>query len=267
VTFTYAAVDQSPDPAQAVVWQERLNDRPAIRTYKERTYELVAGAEPILDVGCGPGTDAAALGMARVLGLDPSSAMCRRASTRGVTVCRGEAGALPFADQTFDACRADRVLQHLADPSAALDELIRVIRPGGRVVVADPDQESLTLHVPGVSDQLTDQVRRLRRDVGYRNGRLASHLPELLTIAGLTDITVEAFPLVITDPTTRSASRRGPTGGTGAASASGPPRSWPGGARPWRTTGRDSSTRCSTSSSAASGPGVAEGSRHGCRST
>lgn len=200
MTSTYAAVDQSPDPAQAVAWQERLNDRPAIRSYKERTYQLVAGAELILDVGCGPGTDAAALGTARVLGLDPSSAMCRRASTRGVTVCRGEAAALPFADQTFDACRADRVLQHLADPSAALDELIRVIRPGGRVVVADPDQESLTLHVPGVSEQLTDQVKRLRRDVGYRNGRLASHLPELLTVAGLTDITVEAFPLVITDP-------------------------------------------------------------------
>jgi hypothetical protein len=37
VTSTYAAVDQSPDPAQAVTWQERLNERPAIRAYKENT--------------------------------------------------------------------------------------------------------------------------------------------------------------------------------------------------------------------------------------
>lgn len=160
MTFTYGAVDESPDPVQAVTWQERLNDRPAIRAYKRHTYDSIAGARLVLDVGCGPGTDAGHLGPARVLGLDPSSVMCRTAAMRGVTVCRGDAAALPFADRTVDACRADRVLQHVANPSAAIGELVRVIRRGGRVVVADPDQESLTLHVPGVSKVLIDRVKR-----------------------------------------------------------------------------------------------------------
>jgi ubiquinone/menaquinone biosynthesis C-methylase UbiE len=300
VTTTYGAVDQSPDPQEAVAWQERLNERPAIRAYKRHTYELVAGASRVLDVGCGPGTDAAAIasgsagpgpvgpgpagagsvgvasagvasgsagsgpvgpgpagvgvagsagvasagvasagvasagvasgragptpagvgaagvgsagagivgvggtdsaGPVRVVGLDPSAVMCRAAVARGVTVCRGEARALPFADGTFDACRSDRVVQHVEDPLAAVAELVRVTRLGGRVVVADPDQESLIVQVPGVPRGVLDQVKRLRRDVGYRNGRLAGELPGVLASLGLADVDVAAFPLVLTDP-------------------------------------------------------------------
>ena len=82
----------------------------------------------------------------------------------------------------------------------ALRELVRVTRPGGSIVVADPDQESLTIQVDGVSEALTDRVKALRRDVGYRNGRLASRLPALLTELGLVDVAVAGFPLVLTDP-------------------------------------------------------------------
>lgn len=200
MTFTYGAVDQSPDPAEAVEWQEQVNRWPAIQAYKGRSYELVANAERVLDVGCGPGTDAAHLGADRVIGVDPSAVMCRRTTARGVTVCRGDAEALPFANEAFDACRADRVVQHVAQPSAVIDELARVTRSGGRVVVADPDQESLTLHVPGVSKAFTDRIKRLRRDSGYRNGRYVSELPERFADIGLTDIEVRACPLVLTDP-------------------------------------------------------------------
>jgi SAM-dependent methyltransferase len=126
--------------------------------------------------------------------------MCRRAAERAVTVCRGDAAALPFADHTFDACRADRVIQHLDDPTTAMRELVRVTRRGGRVVVADPDQETLTIHVPGIPKSFTDRVTQLRRDVGYRNGRLVTELPELFGSLGLTDVTLTAFPLVLTDP-------------------------------------------------------------------
>ena len=126
--------------------------------------------------------------------------MCRQAAERGATVCRGDALALPFADGAFDACRADRVVQHLDDPLAAIAEVVRVTRPGGRIVLADPDQESLLIHVPGVPTSFTDRIKQLRRDVGYRNGRLASHLPEVFASHGMTDIAIRAFPLTITDP-------------------------------------------------------------------
>lgn len=98
------------------------------------------------------------------------------------------------------AVRADRVLQHLAEPARALEELVQILQPGGKMVVADPDQNTLSISVPGVPDRVTSTVRRLRRDVGYRNGRIASEVAGMLSAMGLTDIRVEASALVLTDP-------------------------------------------------------------------
>jgi hypothetical protein len=110
------------------------------------------------------------------------------------------ADALPFAAGRFGGCRADRVLQHVPDPAGAVAEMIRVTGSGGTVVAAEPDQESLVIAVPGVSTDLCDRVKALRRDVAYHNGRLASRLPELFGRLGLADVAVEGFPLVLVDP-------------------------------------------------------------------
>lgn len=197
---TYAAVDASVDPAGAAEWQQRMSTWPAVRAYKEHTYRLLEQAELVLDVGCGPGVDLSGLGVGRAIGVDSSITMCRRARQSGASVCQSAAEALPFPSGAVDGCRADRVLQHVADPSAAVGEMIRVTRIGGVVVAAEPDQESLVIAVPDVSMDLCDRVKALRRDVGYRNGRLASRLPDLFRRLGLSRISVDAFPLVLTDP-------------------------------------------------------------------
>jgi SAM-dependent methyltransferase len=194
---TFSDVDHSPDVEGALAWQDRIDGWPQMRAYKQRSYELCGDAQPRLDVGAGTGLDARALG---ALATDRSVAMCRAAATRPVTACRADAHALPFRDSAFGAVRADRVLQHVADPGAALRELVRVCARGGRVIACDPDQESLVIHVPGVGPGLTEKVKRLRRDVGYRHGTLARRLPGLFARAGLDAVTVEAFPLVLTDP-------------------------------------------------------------------
>ena len=51
---TYGNVDGSADPAGAVAWQAGMATWPGVIAYKRRTYDLLAGAEPVLDVGCGP---------------------------------------------------------------------------------------------------------------------------------------------------------------------------------------------------------------------
>jgi SAM-dependent methyltransferase len=200
MSSSYADVDRSTDPEYLVWDQDRVDGWPQVQAYKRRTYELVAGADRVLDVGCGPGGDVVAIGADRCVGMDASSVMGAAAVGRGAVVAAGDALRLPFADGSFGAVRADRVVQHLADPVAAVDEMVRVSRPGGRVVVADPDQETLVIDVPGVRRSLADRVKALRRDVGYRNGRFVTSLPGRLLSMGLTEVTVDAFPLVITDP-------------------------------------------------------------------
>jgi SAM-dependent methyltransferase len=194
---TYANVDGAADVAWAIADQERIDGWPAIAAYKARMDELTAGAEPVLEVGAGPGLDAERMGAVAV---DRSHAMARHAAARGVRVLIGDAHELPVRSAAFGVVRADRVLQHLADPLAALAELAAAVRPGGRVIVAEPDQQTLSITVPGAPERIVQAMRQLRRDVGYRNGCLVTTLPAELRRLGFGDVGIEAFPLVLEDP-------------------------------------------------------------------
>lgn len=110
---------------------------------------LTAGMS-LLDVGAGPGTItvdlARLLSPGRVVGLDASEEVTekatRHAADEGVETVEfvvGDAYALPFGDDTFDVVHAHQVLQHLADPVAALREFRRVVKPGGIVAARDVD--------------------------------------------------------------------------------------------------------------------------------
>jgi SAM-dependent methyltransferase len=199
VSSTYGDVDRSADPAGAARWMDIVATWPFVQAYKRRTLELLTAGAParLLDVGCGTGEDTRAL-PGRGVGLDASAVMIGEAAGRGGDFVRGDAHALPFADGSFAGCRADRTFQHLADPERALAELVRVTRPGGRVVVVDPDQE--TIVVDGIDRAVARRLKRFRCDDGLRHGDLAHRLPRLFRAAGLIDVTVEGTTLVLDDP-------------------------------------------------------------------
>lgn len=99
-----------------------------------------------LDVACGPGIVVEALGKrgGDVVGCDVTPAMLAKAAARAAAAglrnthfLPGRAEALPFENECFDAVVSRSALHHFADPSAAIREMARVVRPGGRVVTVD----------------------------------------------------------------------------------------------------------------------------------
>lgn len=100
----------------------------------------VTGGTELLDACCGPGVIAsAALARgANVIGLDFSAevvALARR-EVAGVEFHQGDVQALPFGDDRFDAVVCGYGIIHVPDPARALDELARVLKPGGRLAVS-----------------------------------------------------------------------------------------------------------------------------------
>ncbi|MFH8606159.1 class I SAM-dependent methyltransferase [Streptomyces sp. NPDC018029] len=99
----------------------------------------------VLDIGCGDGTAAATaapvLAGHRVIGVDWSQDALKRAHARLPYVVRGELsdGGLPFADGAADAVLFSEVVEHLVDPDSALDELRRILRPGGHLMLSTPN--------------------------------------------------------------------------------------------------------------------------------
>lgn len=101
----------------------------------------------VLDVGTGTGGNLRMLRNLQVpdvTGLDSNDLAIAYCKSKGLgAVRRGDICALPFADRTFDFVLATDVIEHVDDDSAALGELARVLRPGGKVLIAVPAFESL----------------------------------------------------------------------------------------------------------------------------
>ncbi|WP_328972776.1 methyltransferase domain-containing protein [Streptomyces sp. NBC_00239] len=200
----FTSVDTQPRPTEWVQVLDRLSAEPFYAAYKQRLQEFLR-AEPgglFLEVGAGTGDAAAALRSrsgVEVVAVDNSLTMIAQARDRGLPhAAVADGHRLPFAAGRFDGAWADRVLQHVAEPARVLDELLRVVRPGGRVALADPDYDTQVLDIG--DQELARRVLRFRADVGLRNGSLAHRHAGLLAARGLHDIIVEAQTLVVRDP-------------------------------------------------------------------
>jgi ubiquinone/menaquinone biosynthesis C-methylase UbiE len=94
----------------------------------------------VLDVGCGKGRFARVLAerfpRASIVGFDLAEAMLRHVPA-GVSPCAGSMTALPFPTAAFDCAYATESLEHAVEIDVAVDEICRVVRPGGRIVIID----------------------------------------------------------------------------------------------------------------------------------
>jgi demethylmenaquinone methyltransferase/2-methoxy-6-polyprenyl-1,4-benzoquinol methylase len=127
----------------------------------------------VLDLAAGTATSSAALASsgADVVGCDFSLGMLRvgkRAGHEGVSLVAGDALRLPFADASFDAVTISFGLRNTADVDLALRELLRVTRPGGRLVVCEFSHPTWapfrTLYVEYLMRLLPSVARRVSSD-------------------------------------------------------------------------------------------------------
>ncbi|MET3803407.1 ubiquinone/menaquinone biosynthesis C-methylase UbiE [Nakamurella sp. UYEF19] len=182
-----------------------------LRSHRWRTAQNSAGyllphlasGLSLLDIGCGPGTitsdlaDLVAPGA--VWGVDSSAEVVaeasRTAKARGAANASfgvGDVYALAHADGAFDVVHAHQVLQHLADPAAALREMGRVCRPGGIVAARDADYAAMAWfpRVPALDDWMTLYQQVARSNAAEPDGgRFLRHWAHR---AGFADVTSSA---------------------------------------------------------------------------
>lgn len=112
--------------------------------------ELIEGKDgsTIIDLGCGDGRfsiDLAKRARAKkVYGIEFQKETAAIAGDKGIQVCRADLNKrLPFADEAFDAVHANQVIEHLVETDIFIEEIYRILKPGGYAVVSTPNLASL----------------------------------------------------------------------------------------------------------------------------
>ena len=168
--FADAGRAAAPEPLHAFL--EVVDALPEFRAYKRRLRPSLAlrSGDTVLDVGCGVGFEA-----------------CRLAQEcPGVSVIGLDREAM-LAAAAVDACLTERVLKYLPDPAAGIAEMVRVLKPGGRVACFELDYAATLLGGdPAVAGAVGEL---LNASVG--DARLGRRLPALLREAGPREVTFE----------------------------------------------------------------------------
>lgn len=110
---------------------------------------------------------------------------------------QSDATALPFIAETFDSCRSERVFQHLPRPDLTLAEMVRVTKPGGWVVVFDPDWGTTSVDCTDLD--LERRLARVRAELCLENGYAGRHLFRMFGQQGLAEISIEILPSYLTN--------------------------------------------------------------------
>jgi SAM-dependent methyltransferase len=200
----FTAVDAQPDTSFLVNTMYETSRWPSVQRLRawEREHLALRPGERLLDVGCGVG-DALCVLVDDLrpggsgLGLDASEAMLTaardHAASNAVTEVEfrsGDAVSLDVPDSSFDACRSERMLQWVPEMELAVGEMVRALRPGGRLSLIDTDWRTFAPDMPD-----TRAYRAVTKGLYEQRGPSAAAGARLLNICrdlGLSGVEVTA---------------------------------------------------------------------------
>ena len=198
-----ADAERARDLAARLERRAKAEDEVAARETYLGLLDIAAG-ERVLDVGCGSGAVTREIARrvgpgGQAVGLDPSPALLAVARELAhetgfgdrVEFREGDARRLPFPDRSFDAVVCVTVLSHVPNGEAAIPELVRILRLGGRVGVFDLDTDMTAFTHP--DRRLTRRIVAAASDATAVNGWLVRQLPSLFQRAGLVDVRARGF--------------------------------------------------------------------------
>jgi class 3 adenylate cyclase len=176
----------------------------AMRDMRAKTAELLRlqSGDSFCDVGCGAGDELARLAAVvgtsgRAVGVDPSEVLLDearlRAEAAGVAVelHATDGRTTGLQDQSFDAVRIERVVQHVGDIDGFLAEAYRLVKPGGRVAIADTDWGSLMLH-PG-DPELVKRLKNVFENGAWAEPFAGRKLHGAMQLSGFADVVSVPF--------------------------------------------------------------------------
>ena len=189
-------------PAYFIDFLDFLDNHPDVKNVRTVTASRMnlAPGHKVLDLGCGVG--GATLLLAELTGptglaagLDVSSALIDVATRRtvnrpGIEFGVGDACGIPYPDGFFDVARSERVFLYLPDRLAAIREMKRVVKPGGRVCLMDTDFDATAIYSAKLA--LTRKMTSIIA-ASMPNPNSARDLPALARQAGLKDVKTETF--------------------------------------------------------------------------
>jgi methionine biosynthesis protein MetW len=183
-------------------YSARQTDHPVADTRLRIVLDLIlaARAETLLDIGCGRGTLGAMIlaqrPNMRIYGTELTPASIEEATQVGITiVTKDVTTGISLPDESVDVVVMGEIIEHLVDPDAVVDEVHRVLRPGGQLIVTTPNIASWTNRLVlalGIQPLFTETSTRKKygrrfRFLGQGSTVMQGHL-RLFTLSALTEM-------------------------------------------------------------------------------
>jgi SAM-dependent methyltransferase len=166
--------------------------------YRYRFAARFVHGKRVVDIACGEGYGTAALseaGAAGVIGIDISQEACAHARRRyGVDARQGSAENIPLADQSADLIVSFETVEHLPRPADFLDECVRVLAPGGRLIISTPNKKVFSeagQHIPFHCSEMSEREFMELLTPRFREWQLYTQRPQSAAFWSLRSLAAE----------------------------------------------------------------------------